>query len=1002
MSTTKTKKPSGLSITRSGGNFTLKWKIADANYENGQKLRYRTKIGSSWSAWTTLTKSTSPKITDKQTSFSHSFSLTNIKEIEFQVCGNRKKYKKGSKTYNPGWSDWASKTWKAKVPSVTSLTYANASANSGTFTWAAPNSNSDAAVFTRIEAQTCYVRNTSAPPSSAWGATMTKGASGSQTVTEDTEHIAAGNLVRWYRVRAVGPAGASAWRAASHAYGAPASASITSASAVTKGSITQITAQWKDSYNKLKPIDTITLQYAIDVPTDANMSAPSSGWNDAIDVKPNGSTDKIVVNVEDTVGTDECLWVRIKSDHDGVASYSGAKLAQTGKLARPTINAVPNTSTGSVSITITEVTSCTVACTAIFYRGEDNPSNDRIVAILGRGQTSTTIVVSDIIGKTTTCFGAFAFVGSYSGLTISNVKMRSDKITDTDIHAVPPAYVTVAEGPREGTVRLGWDWTWTEALRAEVTWAEYEDAWQSTDKPHSFTVDERFATSWIVAGLDVGKRWYFRVRLISDNDDVVTVGPWSDVVSYDLSSVPDRPVLTLSKSVINEGEAVTARWAFSSAEGVTQDFAEICLVTYEDDEPVYGEVIAHVETAQSVEIERDWETGETYLLAVRTTATSGVQSVWSDPVSLFVADPVTIAITYTNLTAIAGTETTYELETLPLLVTVSGASTSGETTVSVVRAEDYHIDRPDERNYDGFEGETIATYSQIGEGMITISIDDLVGSLDDGAKYTLIATVTDLYDQTATERIDFTVNWVHKADIPSVTIVTDATQRVTYITPVAPEGYEVGDTCDIYRLTIDKPELIFSGAEFGSTYVDPYPGFGEACGHRLVTRTANGDYATADGIGWYDSDIEDGDYLEELNMVINVDGNQIELPYNLSFTNKWNKDFKRTTYLGGAVQGDWNPAVTRDMTADSVIVRSDDLDSQIAMHDLAGFAGVAHIRTPDGSSLTANVLINETQSHDTRRIGYTMTIQAVDPEEPAGMTLEEWEASQAEEEDELE
>lgn len=996
MSTEKTKKPTGLTITRSGENFTLKWKIGDTDYGNGQKLRYRSK-GSSWSGWTTLTKSTNPKITSTQTSFTKNFSLANLKAVEIQVCGNQKKYTKKGKTINPAWSDWASKTWTAAVPAAPSLSYENSTANSGVFTWSAPNPADTPAVLLRVEAQTCFVRNTSAPPANAWGAVMTKSASGSQTVTEETEHLAAGNLVRWYRVRSVGPAGASGWVMASHAYGAPVAATIVSASADTKGTVTQITAVWKDAYNSLMPIDKIMLQYAIAIPTDTAMTAPASGWSDAIEVTPNGANNTIVVNVGDTIDDDECVWVRVKSSHDGVESYSGAMLAQTGKLAAPTINAVPSLTTGSVSISITEATSCTAACTAIFYRAEDNPSTDQIVAILPRGTTSATLTVPDIIGKTTTCFGAYAFVGAYTDLTISEIRMRSDIATDTDIAAEAPAFISVVDGPKEGSVRINWDWTWREAVKAELTWALFEDAWESTERPNSFIMDERFVTSWIIAGLETGKRWFFRVRLISENDDNATNGPWSAIAAFDLKSTPDRPVLLLSKSVINEGESVTARWASSITDGAEQAFAEICLVTYENGEPVYDDVVAHVEAAHSVEIKREWETGETYMMAVRTTSTAGVQSIWSDPVTLFVAEPLEAEITYTNLTpVVVDQETVYTLLTLPLVVTVTGAGTAGETAVSVVRAEDYHFERPDGKNYDGFAGETIATYSQTGENTITITIDDLVGRLDDGAKYTIVATVTGIYGQSDTSTLTFTVDWSHKAGVPSASVVTDKVNRITIITPIAPENYAAGDVCDIYRLTIDTPELIFSGADFGEAYVDPYPGFGEACGHRIVTRTANGDYATDDGIGWYDTNIDDGDYLEELNMIIDVDGAQIVLPYNLSLTNKWTKDFQRTTYLGGAVQGDWNPAVTRDMTANTVIVRGDDLDTQIIMHDLAGFAGVAHIRTPDGSSLTADIQISETQEYKTDKISYSLTIQAIDPEEPAGMTLEEWEASQPE------
>lgn len=1048
----KSKAPTGLSITRSGNTYKFSWKIGDSDYGNGQNLWYRINNG----AWN--------KPTIAKTATSYSVSNASVKTITFQVQGNRKKYKKSGKTINPGWSAWASKTWTATIPSMKSLAYENSGANQGVFKWEANTTNDGTAICTGVETQTCYVRKTATPSDREFGSVASRGTSGSQTVTEESEAIAAGNLVRWYRARAVGNAGKSGWKYASHAYGTPTNPRLTSASAVKSGSVSRITATWNDSYNSLKPIDTITLQYAIEVPTDATMSAPASGWEDAIEVKPNGSGDKIVVNVEDVIGVDECMWVRIKSTHDEVSAYSNEMLAQVGVLETPTINAVPNSSTGNVSITITEETSCTVANTAIFYRDKDDPSNDRIVAVFAHGTTTGTINVPAVVGKSRTCFGAYAFVGTYEDLSINPV-MKSESAIDSDIVAIAPENVTVSEGPREGTVRIGWEWTWTEAHEAELAWDEYEEAWESTDEPDTYTVVDRYATSWVIADLEVGKRYYFRVRLCGLDEDVDIKGPWSQTVSYDLSSVPDRPVLTLSKGVINEGDTVTARWAFSGTEGVEQAFAEIASVTYENDEPVYGDIIAHVDLGQSVDLTYDWQTNTTYNLAVRVTTTSGMQTVWSEIATLYVAEPVTIAFTcgssmskpgslkitetsayteyydgeVTNMgigptseqqsTPLRYTSAIYEtllrngvnsvsieklnehetiitqsavttvpetfvpsLKFMPFIVTITGAGETGTTTLSIVRASDYHVYRPDDKDFDGYEGETVATYSQEGESPITITVDDLIGSLDDTAEYLMIATVIDEYGQTASMEVPFSIDWMHKADVPGVEVKVDQNHRIAKITPVAPEGYIEGDVCDIYRLTADQPELVYKGAEFGTTYVDPYPAFGDFCGHRLVTRTEDGDYATATGIGWYDAGPEDGDYLDEQQMIIDVDGDQIELPYNITLSNKWSKDFKRTSYLGGSVTGDWNPAVTRDTTANTVLVRGDDLDKQLSMRDLAGYAGVAHIRTPDGSSLTCDIQIDEQQSYDTKKVSYTLTIQAIDPQEPVGMTLTEWEA----------
>lgn len=273
---------------------------------------------------------------------------------------------------------------------------------------------------------------------------------------------------------------------------------------------------------------------------------------------------------------------------------------------------------------------------------------------------------------------------------------------------------------------------------------------------------------------------------------------------------------------------------------------------------------------------------------------------------------------------------------------------------------------------------------------MTIGLDDIIGHLDDGACYHLIVKAIDTYGQTASLEYPIWVDWETKSFVPEASVEMDPYSRIAKITPIAPTGAPAA-TCDIYRMSADKPELIVKGASFGTTYVDPYPAFGPAGGHRLVAITANGDYATASGLGWYDTGIDDGDILRDESMVIDVDGEQIVLPYNLELSNKWNKDFKRTSYLGGSVQGDWNPAVTRDISANTVLVRGDDLDRQLSMRDLAGYAGIAHVRTPDGSSLTVNVQIDERQSYDSRKISYTLTMQAIDPEALDGMTLTEWE-----------
>lgn len=981
--------PSGLKIDRKGGTFTISWKIGDADYAGGQWINI----------WNNGAKVVDVKVLGaKVTSYTYRPALASTKSIRVAIAGMRKSSTKvktsGRKRvvtdyfYSP--SKEASVTWTAAKPSTPKLTYSKTSNNSGTFTWATATSDTDNKILTRVEFRTWTTSdNSTTVPKNA--AISNKSANGSQSYTET---LSGKNIVRHVQVRAVGPGGTTDWVTSRRAYGNPGTPTIKTVSAVAKSTSTmQIGAEWSDlNSTLLNPVDSVTVQYVIATPTNTSLGAPADGWTDAMTVTPdpNKKNDRVIAVVSAAIGDDECAWVRVMTKHDDYEKYSAAKRATTGKLQKPDFNANPNFSTGSTVFTITENTSCDVACTAIVFKPTGKKTKARVVAVLPRGTTTKTVTVTDIKGKSSACFGAYAFVGSYTGTTV-NALMTSDTTYDNDTAAVAPAWVSLSNGAQDGSVKLGWPWSWSAATSAEIAWADHSDAWASTDAPKTYEINGK-VTSWTVANLDTGKRWYFRVRLkgMIDTDEVT--GPWSNIYSFDLSGVPTKPALILNKSIINRGESVVARWAYESEDATKQKYADICLATIASNGNVtHGAVIAHTSRSKSVTIKRTWTLNTTYYLCLRVTSSANRQSEWSEPVALFVAPAISINVTH-NLVAGTGDDKgrTF-MRNLPLNVKITGAGTTGTTIAAIIRASDYHIYRPDDSEDDGFEGETIASVTQTGEAQVSITTDDLVGRLDDGADYILRCVVIDKYGQTATREFTFTVGWSHQAGKPSAEVEIDEIQRIAIITPIAPDNYEEGDVCDIYRLSIDKPELIIKGGSFGTKYVDPYPAFGDFCGHRIVTRTACGDYITEDNeLAWINCDSDQNDVIFEDSMVIDVNGDQIDLPYNIELQNVWTKDFERTVYLGGSIQGDWNPGVTRDITANTVILRGRDLDEQISMRGLANYAGPAHIRTPDGSSVACDIQVRETQTYQNKRVSYSLTIKVVDPQAPDGMTYAAW------------
>ena len=1010
-----TKAPTGLQVERNGNEFTFSWKIRDKDHGAKQTFQYQIMEGGAWN---------SVAVVPAQTSVSVQLDPSVIRSLSFRVRGQRKAFtekvpatnKDGSKkkdkngkivektvTVKTAMSAWATKTaaWVPTRPARPTVEYTRDSANSGTFKVEFNVDNDGTGIARYVQYETAVSKNTKNPPTDFWTGHTDIDASAdvSEEVsyTEQNEDITKGGVIRWFRARTIGAGGTAGWVYAHHAYSKPVVPALKNATAKRNAAraSTAIYGRWTTTQSILRPIDEEIMQYVFAVPDNVACNPPSSGWTDAISVTPSGKKDIVTASVSEQIATDQCLWVRVAAKHDeSYTSYSKAFRVAEAKLAKPGISATPNFTTGNVDITITINTSCAVAKHLIFYRPSKSPKSDKVIAIFAAGETSRTISVPAIIGKSRSCFGAYAFVGTNSGLKV-NAIMKSDKAVDQDIAPVEPDPLTL-EKAGDGSVSCGLTWKWAEADEMEISWSDNKNAWQSNVTPSSCIVPEPGVSSWNIHGLDVGKTWYFQARYKGRSDDDEITTAWCDMREIDLATDPDTPKLTLNRDFVLPGGSVGAAWDYVNTDNSPQDTCQICLANVSSSTVTYGAIIAHAGSEQNLTVNYNWVRGTTYHLACRVRAASGKYSEWSDPISIYCPQKPTAQIVYGNPSPITN-------GIMTRLGVIAFAPTSdncdGEYSLSIIRAKDYHVDRPDDGIYDGYNGETIFTASgwhyngSVAAHTHELTKDTLIGELDDGAHYKIVGTFVDAYEQKVTKTVNFKVNWSHKASIKRPKVQADKKLMAMRITPRQPTGYAAGDTFDIYRITADQPELIVKDGTYGTTYVDPYPGFGNLCGHRVVAKTATGSYITAgNGLAWYDLGERDGDIINSDAMVIDANGMQIQLPYNLQLSNKWQKDFKRTSYLGGSVQGDWNPAVLRDLTAKTVIVRNEDTGELMDLRDLAAYAGPAHIRTPDGSSFSCDIQVSEDAAYDNRTVSYSLTIKGIDPAEPDGMTLAEWRA----------
>lgn len=1007
-----TKKPKGLSIARNGNKFTCSWKRNDQDYDGGQQFQYRTRGKNGWRDWTS--KDCGKTTTSKSITITDYYPSRNawVLEFQFRVRGNRKKYTEKGKTVNPGWSDWTSYSMALSPPAAPTISAAldSSLSNKSTFTWSEEVSASNKQWFRDIELKTALVMDCDYADGSRapYGSSVSKTASDSVSYTEDSSALASGHsYTRWVAVRARGPAGDSAWVYAKHVYASTNRTTNTSAKAQDVAGGIEVLATWNSSSSNARPIDSIEIQKVVTTPDEGLTCPTGASWNDVATISPRDGSDAYRW-VESAVDDDKCLFVRVNTKHDGQTTPGVATLARAGKLSPPQAMAISvSQSNFRAWVAVEHGSDIPDAHVAVVFRGSS--IQPYIAGIIEHGDTDAIVIqCPDWSEEEFTSFDTYTFVGNYTKQTRSDgldcytlsafpgkPLLTSSSISMSSTTSVPkaPTNLALTETNISGTVRATWDWTWDEADGTELSWADHADAWESTSEPSTYEINNLHTGAWNIAGLESGKTWYVRTRFYNGTGDTKTYGPYSEIAEIDLSEAPLAPVLQLSETIIPADGETTAYWGYVTSDGTDQSYAEICTATISAGVITYGGVVAHTETAYSLTLDAEameWSSGDTYNLCVRVTSASGKQSEWSAPVPLKIAPALNCAISQSSLSVQTvpdddDDETTRQvlsLTALPMTVTITGAGTDGTTILAIERAMSYYMERPDGSEFNGHEGETVVLKSQTGASQMSVSADDLIGPFDDGASYRIVATVYDGYGQKAEATLDFEVHWSHQALMPEATVEVDRENETVIITPISPTGALSTDVCDIYRLSADTPELIYENAEFDVAYVDPYPAIGPHGGHRVVFKTANGDYITAESQpAWIDLHEDEGDIYDVDYAVIDFGDERAVLRHNIDLSNAWKKDFQETRYLGGSIQGDWNPGVSRTASISGVVVTTEDPELIEIMRRLSEYPDRCHIRTPDGSSFSADVQVSEDSSYDTagKQASYKLSVTRVDP-----------------------
>lgn len=168
-----------------------------------------------------------------------------------------------------------------------------------------------------------------------------------------------------------------------------------------------------------------------------------------------------------------------------------------------------------------------------------------------------------------------------------------------------------------------------------------------------------------------------------------------------------------------------------------------------------------------------------------------------------------------------------------------------------------------------------------------------------------------------------------------------------------PSDFVSTDRANVYRITPDKAYLIAEDVRFGTVVTDNYPPFSKTANLRYVIATV-----TKDGV--VESREVPYSFKRHGLRFDWGDGKSLELPYNIQMTDEFEKDSEIMAFQDGTVNAYWNPAVTRTMTANSVIIKDVDLydvETFETVREMGQYPGPILVRAHNGICFAADVKV---------------------------------------------
>ena len=230
-------------------------------------------------------------------------------------------------------------------------------------------------------------------------------------------------------------------------------------------------------------------------------------------------------------------------------------------------------------------------------------------------------------------------------------------------------------------------------------------------------------------------------------------------------------------------------------------------------------------------------------------------------------------------------------------------------------------------------------------GTITMPVTDLL----DGGSYTVEVQAAEGIAGLTSERASgtFDVEYSHQAPVPSddITITTNVGERTAVIHLVEPDSFVEGDVYDLYRKTPDSYELVAEGLDLNMDIEDKYPPFGNDSAYVVSCRTPDGDFAY----------LEYPYSLPVKTLRFDWGENSIELPWNVSLSDSFEKSFEARSHVDGSVNGYYDKAVIKRGSYSTDVNKVTERDKLELLEKLGSASEPCFCRTANGHAFQCNV-----------------------------------------------